>query len=1121
MATDLRRTCRTILLALCVAVPVAARAASMEIWPSERRANNTFYCYGNDWNSMLVAIYPEDYGKQRLELPAQFAGPTVLTVTLPAAVEFLGADLMGLPGVVSKDFPTEPVTQDGKAYQRIRMTLPPEALTARLLKGKWYYHVFVWFAAPEKLDDAVSYELSYGDRKLAAGGSRLLTAGVVTGRRALPKRFGFYPYGIQTNLPNRDYDRRADFLHRLGVSGIEAHWTYGLPADEPTAYHLTLAANRRHGVKNIANMTLLTGKYGGAYGGVKSEVMKRGGLVKAMDESVAGLTSDAARADWQAAHGFFDLALWDWEPTGPHIWPGYDDPATIAAFAAKQGLPVDVTPAQIEKDHREAYARFRMEQISRPLYALQQTINAVQPIPLRVEQGSGASAHVDYDIYGPDFPSLTPMIYQPSPLAYARNLLEMLANTKVPASKFWPDMTIGWPLVPVHRQTPREFLLDTIVTAAAGCGSVSHWPGIHYSDATWFGIHEGLCRIAPVESFYLDGKRTAEVTLVGVPYREEKITLGTQTLDQSAPDWRATLITFAHEYKGEQLLTLLNYHQTEDCFVRVTAPALKGRYLMNTEAGVYQVLDAKGQALVRVGKETPALWIVTANKARVAALHKLEAATVAQEFASAREAFLASSAKSEVQLGTKGDLTVAYAMTPFGGQERVTLQVKTPTQTIAFGQSGGRVYDWQVRGMAPFVAGDNLGTDGLFMDMLWLPASARWSGDEVAEMTLVSCTNDGREARLTYEGALKKGLPGVRLRKAYRVPAAGSSLGVEVTFRNERVDAEPLKLAYWSHNVLKAETTHFVGTQMTDETARGVTTILTAEGLPAELRRDVFMPERIIGATGPVYAEFLPQTKSGLVVRLPDSFMNVYRWSHYGKPMCGSEWMSRPLSLGAGATETLRFSVTAMPDATPEKLRAALGEEPAEVKEQANVLPCGFGKLSDQGLPVGWKVTATGDGARATAAPDETGAMVVKLEMPAEGSVHLDLDRPMALDPAGDYMLVVPLQVENMHFTGDWYGRPAGVRIYMYGMDNKHTWLAVHGEGSTKGWVTATLPFPDAAVRAQFAHCRVLLRCYNMTGTVSFREPVVMRRPPGLDIQRSFTLPDGSQVSGGALQLRK
>ena len=280
-----------------------------------------------------------------------------------------------------------------------------------------------------------------------------------------------------------------------------------------------------------------------------------------------------------------------------------------------------------------------------------------------------------------------------------------------------------------------------------------------------------------------------------------------------------------------------------------------------------------------------------------------------------------------MQLGTKGDLTVAYAMTPFGGQERVTLQVKTPTQTIAFGQSGGRVYDWQVQGMAPFVAGDNLGTDGLFMDMLWLPASARWSGDEVAEMTLVSCTNDGREARITYEGALKKGLPGVRLRKAYRVPAAGNSLGVEVTFRNERVDAEPLKLAYWSHNVLKAETTHFVGAQMTDETARGVTTILTAEGLPAELRRDVFMPERIIGATGPVYAEFLPQTKSGLVVRLPDSFMNVYRWSHYGKPMCGSEWMSRPLSLGAGATETLRFSVTAMPDATPEKLRAALGGE--------------------------------------------------------------------------------------------------------------------------------------------------------------------------------------------------
>jgi hypothetical protein len=1112
------------LMAVLVTLPGLVQAASMEIWPSERRANNTYYCYGNDWNSMLIAIYPEDFGKQRLQLPEQFAEPTVLTLTLPAAVKFLGANLMHVPGV-SPDFPSEAVTKDGKAYQRIRMTLPSEGLTARLLKGKWYYHVFVWFRAPEKLDDAVSYELHYGEKQLAAGGSRLLTAGVVADKQVLPKRFGFYPYGIHTTLPNQDYDYMAGFLRRFGVSGIESHWPYGLPADEPTAYHLTYEANRRAGVKNIANMSLFASKYGGAYGGTREQVMKKGGLVVAMDESVAGLTSAAARADWQAAHRYFDLALWDWEPTGPHIWPGYDDPATIAAFAKAQNLPETLTAEQVQKDHREAYSRFRMEQIARPLYAMRQTIDAVKPIPLRIEQGSGATSHVTYDVYGHDFPALSPMIYQPSPLGYARNMMEMLANTKVPASKFWPDLTIGWPIVPVHRHTPEEYLLDTLVTVAAGCGSVSHWPGIHYSDATWFGIHEGLRRIAPVEEFYLDGQPAAGVTLAGVPYREEKIALGNRTLDHFAPDWRASLITFAHEFKGEQLLTLLNYHQAEDCFVRVTAPALRNRYLVNSQAGVFQVLDSQGEALVRVGQGSPGQWLVTANRARVARLRRIEAATVQKEYAAARQAFLASSTKSEVQLGTTGDLTVAYAMTPFGGQERVTLQVKTPTQTIAFGPSGGRVYDWQVKGMAPFVAGDTFGQDGLIMDMLWLPASARWSGDEVAEMTLVGCTNSGREVTVTYEGALKKGLPGVVLRKTYRIPAAAPTLEVEVTFRNERVDAEPVKLAYWSHNVFKMDIAHYFGPQMTHETPKGDTTIWPAEGLPAELRPEIYMPQNIISTTGPVYAEYFPQSKSGLIMRLPENFLNVYRWSHYGKPMCGSEWMSRPLSLGAGASETLRFSLTAVPEATPEKLQAAVAAQASAPAGEGNLLPFGFGKLNEQGLPVGWKVNSRGanpPAVQVTAAPDETGETVVKMTMAQEASVDLDLAQPARFDPAGDYMLVVQMKVEDLHHTGDWYGRPAGLRLYVYGQNDKHVWLAVHGAGSTKGWVTGVLPFPGSdAVRPHFAHSRVLLRCYNMTGTVSFRNPMIVRRPAGLDIRASFTLEDGTQVSSGALQLRQ
>ncbi|MFO8082196.1 MAG: hypothetical protein R6V07_18095 [Armatimonadota bacterium] len=1114
------------LLLIVAMTPAAVRAASMEIWPSERRANNTFYCYGDDWNWMLLSIYPEDWGKHRVELPEEFVEPTVLTVTLPDAVEFHGANIMR-GAEVSTGFEATALSRDGRDYQQIRIPLPNDRLHERLIRGGYYFHVLLWFTAPETLDDTVEYELSYGDRELAAGDSRLLTAGVIDGDRELPERFGFYPYGIHHTVPGADYDRMADFWSRFGISGMEAHWTAGLPSedDEPTRYHLTFEANRRHGINNIANMTLFGRKHASMYGARPEEVMEHGGLAPAMDEAVEGLRSEEALADWEAAHGHFDMALFDWEPTGPHIWPGYDDPATIAAFAESEGLAGDLTAEEIKENHREAYARFRMEQIARPLYAMRDTIDAVEPIPLRIEQGSGSSSHIDYDVYGHDFPAITPMIYRPSPLGYARNLLETLANTDVPSANFWPDMTIGWSRVGVHRSSPEEYVLDTVVTAAAGCGSVSHWPNMPYCDAAWFGIHEGLARIAMVEEFYLDGAQAEGISLEGVPYREETIQLGNRTLEHSAPDWRASLITFAHQYDGEQLLTLMNYHRSEACFVRVDARDLSGRYLVNPVEGVYQTADGAGRAMVEVAPESPGLWIATDDERRIDGCEQVDAESVEARFATARETFLESDAKAEIQLGTVGDITTAYGMTQFGGEERVTLQVRTPEQTLSFGDSGGRVYAWDVEGMESFVAADDFGTDGVAMDMLWLPASARWSGDEVDELTLVECSNDGREARVVYEGAMDKGAPGILLRKTFRVAAEGTTLGVEVTLRNDRVDQEPATLAYWSHNVLSVEQAHLVGSDFVHETERGVTTVLQAEGLPEELEPEVLMRDKIIGATGPAYAEYLPERNSGLIFRLPDNFMNVYRWSHYEKVMCGSEWMSQPLSIPAGGTSTLSFSITAVPEATPEMLQDAVeasGAETTTTGGDGNLLPWDFGDLDEDGLPAGWSVDIRGenaDAAEVSLTEDEDGDTIVTATMPREATVYLDTERRMSLDPADDYMLAVEMKVDELHYTGDWYRRPAGVRVYVYGTDNKHTWLAVHGEGSTDGWVTAVLPFPPDDDREHFANSRILLRCYNMTGTVAFRNPVILRRPAGLDIAKSFELGDGTQISGGQLQL--
>ena len=66
------------------------------------------------------------------------------------------------------------------------------------------------------------------------------------------------------------------------------------------------------------------------------------------------------------------------------------------------------------------------------------------------------------------------------------------------------------------------------------------------------------------------------------------------------------------------------------------------------------------------------------------------------------------------------------------------------------------------------------------------------------------------------------------------------------------------------------------------------------------------------------------------------------------------------------------------------------------------------------------------------------------------------------------------------------------------------------------------MPFPrDDDVRQQLAIPNVLLRCYNMTGTVRFRKPMILTQPPGARVKRSFERADGTQVFGGQLQLRR
>jgi len=406
-----------------------------------------------------------------------------------------------------------------------------------------------------------------------------------------------------------------------------------------------------------------------------------------------------------------------------------------------------------------------------------------------------------------------------------------------------------------------------------------------------------------------------------------------------------------------------------------------------------------------------------------------------------------------------------------------------------------------------------------------LPEKARWSGDEVKEMSLARCDNDGHEAQVVYETALSNGFPGIKLRKTYRVPVQGTSVTVEIDLFNERVDQTPATLAYWGHNVLPVARTTFVGDSIVHETGKGLTTIFPARDLPEDLKPYVLMPDRIVGSTGTAYAEFLPELRAGLVFRLAPDLMTVYRWSAGTRMQCGSEWMTQPFSIPAGTTKSLAFSITVVAETTPESLRERLLAEDTGTSGPRNLLACRFGQLGDDSLPAQYKITKTGVHAQQAVVSTETdasGTVVVKAQIPREASVYIDSAKRTRLDADADYLLTVQVKVDDLRYTGNWYKKPAGIRIYAYGLKDKHTWLAIHGEGNTDGWVTGVLPFPqNEDVRQQFAAPNVLLRCYNMTGTVRFREPMILKQPPGAKVQRSFQREDGTHVFGGQLQLRR
>jgi hypothetical protein len=194
----------------------------------------------------------------------------------------------------------------------------------------------------------------------------------------------------------------------------------------------------------------------------------------------------------------------------------------------------------------------------------------------------------------------------------------------------------------------------------------------------------------------------------------------------------------------------------------------------------------------------------------------------------------------------------------------------------------------------------------------------------------------------------------------------------------------------------------------------------------------------------------------------------------------------------------------------------------------SNLISGTFAKVGKNGLPIGWKATFQDRNIpfvdilfEQNKNPSQN---VVRIRLRKEASVWIDTAGPTKLEAGKVYLLVVQFMVKDLDYIGHWYDRPAAIRIYAYGTDDEHVWMAVRGEGDTSGWVTAVLPFPGRDRKdksSKYSSTNVMLRCYNMSGIVCFRMPTIIEKPKNFDVTEHFVLDDETIVPGSILTLKK
>jgi hypothetical protein len=858
-----------------------------------------------------LRLYPADYGRGGVWPLVRGAPNFVRVMLMGDRSRFRTASiLLDLPpgvgefGLLGQG---TPVSQGGKTFTRYRVPVSDELLKS-LDRTVSHCALTLWLDAQQAEEGAVAGVQAAADELVLEARQvplRLLP-GLPEGPRPRSYR-GLFCWGLFGDVPEGLWPRVYDMVRGMGVSHLLASpatqgWT-GYLQDRLRADGGQLWANVPHAAETMA------------YG-------------KSAETRIIAAGRDAFRPHeehYRRLLPLVDGVFWDWEPPNARQNPLWDDPPTVAAFAARENLdPASVTPDRLQADLRERFLAFRTWQLGEVLRLWAASVRELRSdLVIAVCQGSGMppDRHLDYKAYD-DIPNLIhlPMVYTASPMDFARNVAAL--REYLPRSTLWPMTStsmVADNATPAAK-SPRSIYFDYLTPALLGAVGCSHWPDLARGmdmEYVWEVSH-AMRDLGAVERFVFRGQRAPEgVTVIVLPESESSVQTAKGAMRIVSPQWDRFALAFSYGHGGDTLAAVCNTHPDKPATVLVQhRRAVAGDWQAYDPVTRQRLVPAVGSAWTAADLaaglhfEVPSLALGMLVLSRESPPAE-SPGTVSEASVRERLAARMAEAQSRGGAGTSraGRLTIDWQDLDADGN--ADLHVASADQDLGFAPSGA-LWSWRARGHGPDVVGRFDGA-GVCQDRFWWPAEARSADEAQAGYALANREIKAGRAALTFRRALTHwAVGGLVVEKTYTIPEEGLVVQVTVTVRNE----SPLvhEFSYWSHGALSlgalpvlslptaAGEQRFAGPAQPREVWAAMPALdagqraLLGEPLTAQLAASTF-------ALGP------PDGPRVTVTTGPD-LLQVYRWWD-GTDQCRYtlEWMYCKQRLDSGQSWTTRFDL--------------------------------------------------------------------------------------------------------------------------------------------------------------------------------------------------------------------